>query len=67
MPVVVGPVLLGIETYCPERPGIFRTIEEQQFHSLGVLRKDAEIDASVRHGRSERKTVPTRSVNHGSI
>jgi hypothetical protein len=63
MPVVVCPVLARIEPDCPERSGIFRMFKQQQFHCIRVLRKDAEIDASMHDSGSERKTASSHSIH----
>jgi hypothetical protein len=47
MPIMVCPVLPRIKKDGTGRPGISFIFKQQQFHIIGILRKDAEIDASV--------------------
>jgi hypothetical protein len=62
---MVCPVLSRIEQDRTRRHGISRTFKKQQFHCIGVLGEDAEIDTLLGNGRAKRKTVPPHSINHG--
>jgi hypothetical protein len=66
VPVIVGSVPSGVETDGTGRYGIFCMAKEQQFNRISIPGIEAEIDTTVFHGCTERKTLSLRAVSHGS-
>ena len=49
MPVMIGPVLAGIEANHPFGLGCIHFPKQKQFHSGGAFGEDAEIDSFRRY------------------
>src|SRR5262249_44598407 len=56
VPIVIGPIVYGIESNLACRSGIILPVEEQQFDAGGRTRVDAEVDTTCYHRRTQGMT-----------